>query len=193
MKDYIPSKVSERPAIVVLQKRYAGGGFAEAEKLRLVTILLLAGTHAWACFNGMFSLCCSTMCSDVRTVTQLPEVKWPTRPERISTSHLEAVTGYLWVTGCPWNVKILQRNAISWYSCQRFFFYPCEQPYFLSNRLTPSMMESKSEVTVSISESLALCKATTVFALGEERNRHSSAAWWKKKVTPSMKSFLQNY
>lgn len=55
-------------------------------------------------------------------------------------------------------------------------------------------MESKSEVTVSISESQALCRATTVFALGEEWNRHS--AWWKKKkkeVTPSMKFFLQNY
>ena len=51
----------------------------------------------------------------------------------------------------------------------------------LLDRLTPSMMESKSEMTVSSSESLTLCRTTTVFALGGKWNSDSSAAQYKKK------------
>lgn len=73
MKEYIPSNVTEWSAITVLQKHNIGCGFAEVEKLRLPKIvLLLTGTHKRAHFNGMFLLCCSVMCSDFRTVTQLP-------------------------------------------------------------------------------------------------------------------------
>jgi len=45
MKEHIPSNVTEWLAITVLQKYNVGCGFAEVEKLRLVIVLLLAGTH----------------------------------------------------------------------------------------------------------------------------------------------------
>ena len=45
MKGHIPSTVTEWSAITVLQKHNVGCGFAEVEKLRLVIVLLLAGTH----------------------------------------------------------------------------------------------------------------------------------------------------
>lgn len=72
MKESIPSNVTEWLAITVRQKHNEGCGFAEIEKLRLVIVLLLAGTHEKAHFNGMFLLCCSIMYSHFRMVTQLP-------------------------------------------------------------------------------------------------------------------------
>lgn len=45
MKGHVPSNVTEWSAITVLQKHNVGGGFAAVEKLRLVIVLLFAGTH----------------------------------------------------------------------------------------------------------------------------------------------------
>lgn len=45
MKEYNPSNITEQSAIKVLQKHNVGCGFAEADRLRLVIVLLLAGTH----------------------------------------------------------------------------------------------------------------------------------------------------
>lgn len=72
MKEYFPSNVTEWSAIPVLQKHKVGCGFAEVEKLRLVIVLLLAGTYERAHFNGMFLLYCSITCADFRTAMQLP-------------------------------------------------------------------------------------------------------------------------
>lgn len=45
MEGHIPSNITELLAITVLQNNKVGCGFAEAEKLTLVTVLLLSGTH----------------------------------------------------------------------------------------------------------------------------------------------------
>lgn len=45
MEGHILSNITEWLASTVLQKNKVGCGFAEVEKLRLLIVLLLAGTH----------------------------------------------------------------------------------------------------------------------------------------------------
>lgn len=124
----------------------------------------------------MFLLCCSIMCSDFRMVTQLPQVRHPSGPERISNTHNNKIFVSDWI---PLEFKDTVKQHHFLILLPKLFL----SGNLLLDRLTPSMMESKPEVIVSSSESLALCRTTTAFALGGEWNRFFSCSVQKKSHT----------